>query len=537
MDTIQTTSLSLNTDALAVKGLDLAVGGSVLLRNTDISITRGDRIALLGRNGCGKSSLFRWFRGLQTPWSIYEVVQELPPTRETAIQTVLAAHIERGALWARQAALEEKEELTEAETAEYEQIGDTLASMNADADEARARRILHGLGFSSTDMERPLREFSGGWRARVALAQGLFMEPDLLLLDEPTNHLDLDGVIWLTNFLQTWRKTLVVISHNTGFVREVASAIWLISEGRVETYRCSYPRYLKERAVAITKRERDWETLEKQVAALRKKNTPAAKKEAEELIARRAAEGVTRPPKSYSPKFLFGDGEGDSGPLLACSDATIGYHGHDVLQDVTFALHGGCRVALVGGNGSGKSTLLKFLSAADGIVATGHVSRRPGLRVRTFNQHFYHELPGDATPLEYVTANAYVDPETNKMIVAARQVLGASGLEGSAHTRCIDTLSGGQKARVYLAGLIAALPDILLMDEPTNHLDAETIEGLVAGLKEFGGAAVIVSHDVDFLEEVATEVWVAKEGTVQRLSEGTDGLELYVQDVIERMSE
>jgi ATP-binding cassette subfamily F protein 1 len=532
MDSITYTSISLNADAIAIKGLDLAVGGASLLRNTDITIARGDRIALLGRNGCGKSSLFRWLGEQQTPWSIYEVVQELPATNETAIATVLAAHIERGQLWARQAELEAKEELTEAETAEYEQIGDVLASMNASADEARARRILHGLGFSATDMERPLREFSGGWRARIALAQGLFMEPELLLLDEPTNHLDLDGVIWLTNFLQSWRKTLIVISHNTGFVREVASAVWLISEGRVETYRCSYQRYLKERTQAVAKRERDWDALEKQVAALKRKNTPASKKEADELMAR-----SVRPPKPYRPKFLFGDGDGDGdcGPLLACSDTAIGYQEKTILHDVTFALHGGCRVALVGGNGSGKSTLLKFLTAADGVVATGHISRRPGLRVRTFNQHFYHELPADQTPLDYVTANAYVDPETNRIVVSARQVLGASGLEGTAHTRRIDTLSGGQKARVYMAGLIAALPDILLLDEPTNHLDAETIEGLVTGLQEFGGAAVIVSHDVDFLEEVATEVWVARDGGVQRLSEGTDGLDYYVQEVLARL--
>jgi ATP-binding cassette subfamily F protein 1 len=531
-----------NPDAVSISGLSIAIGSKQLISGTDITIRRGDRLALLGRNGSGKTTLFRWIRERQpTNWRIYEVAQELSPTSESPVQVVLAAHLERGALWARQAALECKEEdLTDEELEEYTAIGEQLAAMNADADPPRARRILAGLGFSAATMDGPLTALSGGWRARVALAQGLFMEPELLLLDEPTNHLDLNGVIWLSTYLQGWRQTLIVISHNAGFVREVSTAQWLIRSGQVHAYKMRYDRYLREREMEEKKAARDWDALEKQVVTMRRKGTPAARKEADALIAKKAREGVTRPEKPYTPKFFFMEDEEAAasrpGALIACNEATLGYASKpNVLRDVTFALHDGCRVALVGANGSGKSTLLRFLTEGEGsaVVADGWVERKPRLCVCAFDQHFYHSLPGELTPLEYLTKLAPVGPAgegTTKQapVGALRQVLGATGLEGAAHTRPIATLSGGQKARVYFGGIAVQGPDVLLMDEPTNHLDMETVAGLATALRSFRGAAVIVSHDLDFLEEVATETWVVRDGRVERSGEGTDGLGAYV---------
>lgn len=560
MTELRTTTLkeTWNRDAAAVEGLDLAIGSKVLLTGASFTLTRGDRVALLGRNGCGKSTLFHWVAGRAaeggaasvkreervTEWSVYEVAQELPPTESTVVSVVLAAHLERGRLWARQAELEGLEEMTDAELEEYTEIGDQLASMKADADPPRAQRILHGLGFSRSQMEGPLSALSGGWRARVALAQGLFMQPDLLLLDEPTNHLDLDGVIWLQEYLGSWPTTLVVVSHNAGFVRSVATGIWLIARGGLTTYKCRYDRFLKLRDTELKKAEKAWEALDKEYTALRKKGTPAARKSAEELLARKAKEGVVRPEKPYAPKFFFmeaPDSAGPRGPLISTDGARLGYRlvegeGGErvVLEGVTFALHAGCRVALVGANGSGKSTLLKFLadeiSALDGESG---VSRRVGMRVCKFDQHFYHSLPEASTPLEFLASVAPVAEDGMRVPQdTLRKILGASGLEGPAHTRPIGTLSGGQKARVYFGSVAVQAPDILLMDEPTNHLDMETVEGLAAGLREFPGAAIVVSHDLDFLEEVATEVWMTAEGRLSRLSEGTDGLEKYVERVI-----
>ena len=296
-------------DAFAFRDVDIRAGPKQLITGASIAVGRGDRIVLLGRNGCGKTTLFGWLASAvaaETSWSVYQVAQELAPVATSVTSVVLGAHLERGALWRRQAELEGKDEdMTEEEMAEYRNNGERLVAMRADADESRARRILAGLGFSAHDMNRSLSEFSGGWRARVALAQGLFMEPDVLLLDEPTNHLDLDGVIWLSDFLSKWRKTVIVISHNRGFIDVVANTVWEIRRGGLRAYKGRYSRFLQQRALETKKAEEDWVALDKELLALRKKGTPVAKDAAAALLAKRTAEGVVRPEKAYAPKFFF----------------------------------------------------------------------------------------------------------------------------------------------------------------------------------------------------------------------------------------
>ena len=528
-----------HADAITVRLLDMSVGDKHLLTGASFQICRKDRIAMMGRNGCGKSSLFQWLRSSRRgrgAWSVYEVAQELAASKETVLNVVLSAHLERGSLWARQAALEEKEELTDAEVAEYSRIGEQLEAMRADADPPRVRKILHGLGFRGTEMEHPLHTFSGGWRARVALAMGLFMEPDLLLLDEPTNHLDLEGVLWLTEFLKVWPTAVVVISHNVGFLREVATMYWLIECGQLSDYKCSYARFLQQRVLDAKKREKDWVSLEKEVASLKRKGTPDARKAAETLFAKRTREGVIRPARPYQPAFHFlesGTTTRETTALLKASGAQLGYGDKVVLDNVTFALYAGTRAALVGANGSGKTTLLRFLSGElSPLTDESTVDVRPRLRILKFDQHFYHTLPLTQTPLGYITSVAAEGVGAHVI----RRILGASGLGSSEHTQSIGTLSGGQKARVYFAALAAQKPDILLMDEPTNHLDVETMEGLATGLHDFPGAIILVSHDLDFLERVATEVWQTVDGRLVALrGDVEEGLSTYVESVITEM--
>jgi len=526
-----------NKDAISIEGLNLSIGSKNLITNATFTIPANSQIALLGKNGCGKSSLFHWLSREhdQKIWSIYEVAQELEATNLslTVISIVLASHIEKGKLWARQAELDNKEELTDLELEEYNEIGEKLLAMKADEDESRARKILFGLGLSTTQVNGPISHLSGGWRSRVALAQGLFMQPDLLLLDEPTNHLDLDGVVWLQDYISKWPKTIIVISHNAGFIREISKTIWLIDKNKLTVYHCKYDRYRKLRAEEDKKQDKAWTALEKQILQLKKKGKPA---EATALITKGEKNGITRPDKKYAPKFFFleestsaSTSSSKIGSLISTDNAILGYNQTIVLKHVSFALHPGCRIALVGANGSGKSTLLKFLSgeltALNDTDTT--VQRRPGLVVCTFDQHFYHTLPDELSPLDYLKR---VAPKVGVDLL--RKVLGATGLEGVTHTRAISTLSGGQKARVYFASISAQAPDILLMDEPTNHLDMETVAGLQDGLKDFPGASIIVSHDIDFLESVATEVWCVEDQKVIRLSEGNEGLEIYVNKVL-----
>lgn len=503
-------------DSISIENLDIQIESTKLLKNASFTISQGERIAVLGRNGCGKSTLFHWINENKDPsWSVYEVAQELSSSEKSILQIVLSAHLERGTLYSRQAELELQEDMTDEEFREYTSIQEQLQGMKAEADPPRVKKILSGLGFQ--DLNAPLSTFSGGWRARVALAQGLFMEPDLLMLDEPTNHLDLQAVLWLMSFCESWKKTLLIISHNVGFVREVANKIWHIQSGSLSQYNCSYTKFQKQQNILVEKQKRDWEQLEKELALLRKKNTPANKKEAEQLLAKRTAEGVCRPEKPYSPKFFLLEKEEEAvgeSAFLTCENVTLGYGEKNILENVSFSIYPGSRIALVGANGSGKSTFIKYLEGT--LEAREGVSNwKKNLRICKFDQHFYSELPEDKTPLEFL--------QRDKISVdTVRKVLGASGLAGEAHTRKIGTLSGGQKARVYFASISIQSPNILLLDEPTNHLDMETIQGLRDAVKTFPGAVVVISHDIDFLEDISEEVWMVGNGGIQVLRKGLE---------------
>jgi len=525
-----TSNIVWNKDALSIEDLNISIGGKPLITKSDFKISVGDRIGLLGRNGCGKTTLFNYISKLKdfnTPWSIYEVVQELPSTYLSITNVVLAAHLERGVLWNRRNELELIEELSDEELEEYNSVCEKLDAMNAEADSSKAKIILRGLGFSANELENSLNTFSGGWKARVALACGLFMEPDLLLLDEPTNHLDLNAVLWLTEFCKLWKKTLVVITHNGYFAHNVCNSIYHISNKKINSYKCTYNKFLKMKKQEEEKALKEWEKVEKQVNQLKSSGNVEKKKQGEEILIKKALEGIVRPQKAYKPKFFFEtDTEYAETSLLSLSDVSFSYSEKLILKNVNYALYPKARSVLVGANGAGKSTLLKLLIGSI-EPSTGESRRKNRLSVKYFNQHFYNDLPHEISPIEYVSSQS-----SKNQIDLVRKLLGASGLEGEAHSRKIETLSGGQKARVYFAGLVISQPDILLLDEPTNHLDMETTDGLLKGIKDFPGAVVIVSHDLDFLEELGTDVWLIENQQVKRLGEEIDGLQIYVDKVM-----
>ena len=532
-----TKQLIWKSDVLTVKGLDLQLGGKKLFEEAAFDLHRGSRVCLLGRNGAGKSTLFNWLaeeaKNPAHPWSVYLVEQELPPTDFSAAQTVLAADLERGALWQRRAELEVKQEaaeLTDAEFQEYQDVCEELQARRSEADEPEVQKILKGLGFSPEQASRPLRELSGGWRARVAIARGLFMKPQLLLLDEPTNHIDLAAAVWLAEFCESWPNTLAVITHNAHFAHTVCNHVWQLSQRTIRSYKCTYNMYVKQRDQDYKKQVEDWKQIEKQVQAIKAKGTPDTQQKVMAFIQQKQAEGIRPPERRYAPRFVLYDDDHQSSAktsLIDVTEASVGYSADTppILTDLTFAIYPQTITALVGPNGAGKTTFLRLLT--DELTqTTGKVNRKPGLRTCFFHQHFYHDLPQDSTPLQYIqgVASASLQGKTDEI----RRLLGMTGMDGPTQALEIKHLSGGQKARVYFAAIAAQQPDILILDEPSNHLDMETSDALLIALKEFQGAVVIVSHDLAFLEELDPEVWEISNGYLKRLGHGCTALAKYI---------
>ncbi len=532
-----TKQLIWKSDVLTVKGLDLQLGGKKLFEEAAFDLHRGSRVCLLGRNGAGKSTLFNWLseeaKNPAHPWSVYLVEQELPPTDFSAVQTVLAADLERGALWQRRAELEvkqEADELTDAEFQEYQEVCEELQARRSEADEPEVQKILKGLGFSPQQASRPLRELSGGWRARVAIARGLFMKPQLLLLDEPTNHIDLAAAVWLAEFCESWPNTLAVITHNAHFAHTVCNHVWQLNQRTIRSYKCTYNMYVKQRDQDYKKQVEDWKQIEKQVQAIKAKGTPDTQQKVMAFIQQKQAEGVRPPERRYAPRFvLYGDDHQSSAKtsLIDVTEASVGYSPDTppILTDLTFAIYPQTITALVGPNGAGKTTFLRLLT--DELAqTTGAVNRKPGLRTCFFHQHFYHDLPQDSTPLQYIQSVAAASLQGKPDEI--RRLLGMTGMDGPTQALEIKHLSGGQKARVYFAAIAAQQPDILILDEPSNHLDMETSDALLIALKEFQGAVVIVSHDLAFLEELDPDVWEITQGRLKRLGHGCTALAKYI---------
>jgi ATPase subunit of ABC transporter with duplicated ATPase domains len=523
-------------DVLTVKGLDLQLGGKRLFEEASFDLHQNSRVCLLGRNGAGKSTLFNWLaeeaKNPVHPWSVYLVEQELPPTDFSAVQTVLAADMERGTLWQRRAELELKQEaaeLSDAEFQEYQEVCEELQARKADADAPEVQKILKGLGFSEAQAARPLKELSGGWRARVAIARGLFMKPQLLLLDEPTNHIDLAAAVWLAEFCESWPNTLAVITHNAHFAHTVCNHIWQLNQRTIRSYKCSYNMYVKQRDQDYKKQVEDWKQVEKQLQAIKSKGAPDTQQKIQAFIQQKQTDGIRPPERRYAPRFVLYDDEQSTTKtsLIDVTEASVGYShaSSPILTDLTFAIYPQTITALVGPNGAGKTTFLRLLTG-ELTQTEGTVNRKPGLRTCFFHQHFYHDLPQDSTPIEYIQSVAAESLQGKSDEI--RRLLGMTGMDGPTQNLQIKNLSGGQKARVYFAAIAAQQPDILILDEPSNHLDMETSEALLTALKEYRGAVVIVSHDLAFLEELNPEVWEITNGHLKKLGYGVVALTKYI---------
>ena len=509
---------------LKINDISYSVEGRLLLENATAIIPAGHKVGVVGRNGTGKTTLFRLIRGelgleggsitLPRQAKIGGVAQEVPGNEVSLIDTVLAADLERAAL------LKEAERATDA--ARISDIQTRLADIDAWSAEARASSILRGLGFDSEKQQMPCSAFSGGWRMRVALAAVLFSQPDVLLLDEPTNYLDLEGALWLENYLLKYPHTILVVSHDRGLLNRSVSTILHLEDKKLQLYGGGYDTFAKTRAARLAAAESEAKKQETRRAHLQsyvdrfRYKADKARQAQSRLKAIARLEPITRPQEAALRRFSFPTPEELSPPILRIENGIAGYGGTTVLSRLDLRIDQDDRIALLGQNGQGKSTLAKLISGRLKPLA-GQLVQSSKLRIGYFAQHQVDELYVDETPIDHVRRL-----RPSKTPAQLRAILGGFGIGTEQAETLVGRLSGGQKARLSLLLATIDAPHLLILDEPTNHLDIESREALVEALTAYSGAVILVSHDMHLLELVADRLWLVNNGCVTPYEEDLD---------------
>merc|ERR1719445_1401352 len=538
-----------NAVDIKIDKFSIAAKGKDLFTNASLLIAQGRKYGLVGPNGHGKTTLLRHIgnRALQIPPNIDVLYceQEVVADEKTALETVLLSDEKRTNLLNECKDSESKQEKGKDVTERLNEVYEELRAIGADQAEPKARRLLAGLGFTKEMQDRATNKFSGGWRMRVSLARALFIEPTLLMLDEPTNHLDLNAVIWLDNYLQNWKKTLLVVSHDQSFLDNVCTDIIHLDQCKLWYYKGNYSTFKKMEEQKRRERIKDYEKQEKRIRDLKaagqsKKKAEAKSKEAltrKQMKNRSKLEknddeaGPTElleRPKEYIVKFRFPETSALQPPILGLHDASFNYPGQPPLfKKVDFGIDMESRIAIVGPNGVGKSTFLKLL-IGDLDPTSGEMRKNNRLKLGRFDQHSGEHLTADESPAEYLMRLF------NLPVEKARRALGSFGLQSHAHTIKMKDLSGGQKSRVALAELTLSAPDVVILDEPTNNLDIESIDALAEALNEYQGGVIIVSHDERLIRETNCQLWVIEEQTINEIEGGFDD---YRKEVLDELGE
>lgn len=503
---------------LSITDLSIRLAGRLLIDQSSVQITPGSRVGLVGRNGTGKSTLFKVIRGelaaehgsvtLPPRWRIGSLAQEAPNGPDSLISVVLKADLERDAL------LREAEGATDPHR--IAEIQTRLVDIDAHSAPSRAAAILSGLGFSAADQLRPCAEFSGGWRMRVALAATLFAAPDLLLLDEPTNYLDLEGTLWLEDHLAHYPRTVIVISHDRDLLDSSVDQILHLERGKLTLYKGTYSSFEEQRAARelldakqVKRQEAERARLQAFVDRFKAKASKARQAQSRVKMLERLkpiTALVTEDVREISfpaPEKIL------SPPIIAVDNASVGYDpAAPVLNRVTLRIDNDDRIALLGANGNGKSTLVKLLA---GRLApfSGKVTQADKLSIAYFAQHQLDELNEDASAYDHVRKLMGDAPEAK---VRARA--GAIGFSGKAADTKAGKLSGGEKARLLLGLATFFGPNMIILDEPTNHLDIDSRAALAEAINEFPGAVIMVSHDRYLIEACADRLWIVADRTV-----------------------
>ncbi len=506
---------------LNLNGITVRLGGRTIIDRATAALPPRSRIGLIGRNGAGKSTLMKVMIGALDPdegsldmprnTRIGYIAQEAPSGDATPIDTVLAADTERAALMAETEGCEDMDRLGE--------IYERLNAIDAYTANARAARILVGLGFDEEMQQRPLDSYSGGWKMRVALAALLFSEPDLLLLDEPSNHLDLEATLWLESFLKAYPGMMVVISHERDLLNNVVDNILHLESGKVTLYTGGYDSFERQRAeraaqLAAAKASQDAQRAKLQDFIARNSARASTAKQAQSRVKALAKmQPIAAMAEDPSLSFDFPDPDPLKPPLITLDMASVGYAADvPILQRLNLRLDPDDRIALLGRNGNGKTTLARLL-AAQLAPMDGAMNTAGKMRVGYFTQYQVEELDGDDTPLEHMTRQMQ-----GATPAAVRAQLGRFGFSGPKATTEVKKLSGGERARLALALITRDAPHMLILDEPTNHLDVDAREALVQALNGYSGAVVLVSHDRHMLELTADRLVLVDSGTAKEFS-------------------
>ena len=504
---------------IRLENIELRRGGKALLRDTSATVHPGQRIGLVGANGCGKSTLFAMLRNelevdqgtvlLPAEWRIADVAQETPALEKSVLDHTLDADSHYRQL---------QQAMANAEGEQLAELMHQFEVIDGYAMEARAGKLLHGLGFSDTDQQRTVASFSGGWRMRVNLARALLVPSELLLLDEPTNHLDLDAIYWLENWLQNYPATLLLISHDREFLDRVINGIVHIEHQQLFSYSGNYSSFERQRGERLAQQQAIYEKEQRQKAHLQKyidkfryKATKA--RQAQSRI--KALEKLTAAAPLLAASgfdFEFDEPKALSSPLISLDQVQAGYGEKVILKKIHFNLQPGNRIGLLGRNGAGKSTLIKLL-AGQLHPQSGDLVRGNNLAVGYFAQHQLEALDINGSPLLHLQRLA---PQTGEQQL--RDFLGGFGFRGDKASDPVGPFSGGEKARLALALLVWQQPNLLLLDEPTNHLDLDMREALVFAIQAFTGALVVVSHDRHLLSTVVDEFYLVADGVAAPFS-------------------
>jgi len=512
-----------------LQALDISLvrGVTPLFSGLSCTVHPGQKAGLVGRNGAGKSTLFELFLGQVQPdagevrvpadWRIAHMAQQVAATDRVLVDYVVDGHRELREAQARLRRAEARDDAME-----LARLHGVLADLGAYEAEARAGEILHGLGFASSDFQRPFRAFSGGWRIRATLAQALMSPAELLLLDEPTNHLDLDTTLWLEGWLKRAQNTLLIIAHDREFLDAVTDHIVHLHDGRADTYRGNYSSFERQRAETLAHQQA---AFDKQQAELRHMQTFIDRFRAQANKARQVQSRIkalermqtVAPVHADSPyRFSFTNPQKMSNPLLTLDDVTLGYGDQPVLQSIRRSVLPGERIGVLGVNGAGKTTLLKGIVGALAPVA-GEIIRGQHARIGYFAQHQLETLREERSALAQLG-----DAQPERREQWCRDYLGGWGFSGAQAERPVGTYSGGEKARLALAMIALTEPALLVLDEPTNHLDLDMREALSLALQDYTGALLLVSHDRSLLKRSVDEFWLVEGGGVQAFAGDLD---------------